>query len=926
MESLHTGTANPIDNLSEAQVSVTEDMDESQTRAGQKHDQHQALSDVKNEGQFRAVQKHDQQQALPDNMNEGQTRGGQKHDKQQAPPADMYEGQTRTVQKHDQRQAPPDVMDKDQTRAGQKHDKQQALPYDMNEGQTRGGQRHDKHPAQTGEIHRSVPSQSPEIQPTPQLHEAANPTPNPNLHPEKSKEPGPDAEEERQEILRRYRRLLRAMRPFLKKGDKTQVRAAFVMALEAHANTRRKSGEPYIYHPLEVARIAVEEIGLGTTSAICALLHDVVEDTETRLHDIEREFGNVVARIIDGLTKISGLYNRHANPSEQAENYRKMLLTLADDVRVILIKLADRLHNMRTLESMSKEKQLKIASETTFLFAPLAHRLGLYAIKSELEDLSLKYTHPDIYRDIARKLKETKARRDRFIRDFIEPVREAMAGTGLQFDIKGRPKSIVSIWNKMQKQGITFDQVYDLFAIRIIVDSRPEFEKADCWRAYSVVTDLYQPNPNRLRDWISTPKANGYESLHTTVMGAGGRWVEVQIRTRRMNEIAEKGLAAHWKYKDGNSDSAFDDWLRRIRDVLENPEPNALEFIDEFKLQLYAKDVFAFTPKGDLIKLPGGATALDFAFEIHTDIGMKCIGAKANHKIVPLSYTLQNGDQVEILTSGIQKPRADWLGFVTTAKARNKIRHALREHQRGLASEGKALLERKLRQWKSAGGDELHQKIASHFKTSSLPDFYQLIATERIPLNEVHNFLSSEPTPSTKTKVPRLNEDNFEKMVRTSNTTTDDMLVIDGNIQKIDYQLAKCCHPIAGDEIFGFVTIGEGIKIHRVNCPNAINLHSKYSYRVVKAKWTMASEVSFLAGIKITGIDDVGIIKSISDVISGDLKVNMRSISVVSNDGIFEGSIMVYVNDTRQLDVLIRKMKGVKGIQTIERIAATVEN
>lgn len=735
-----------------------------------------------------------------------------------------------------------------------------------------------------------------------------------------------EAETERQEILRRYRRLLRAMRPFLKKGDKKQVRSAFEMALEAHANTRRKSGEPYIYHPLEVARITIEEIGLGTTSAICALLHDVVEDTDTRLNDIEREFGNVVARIIDGLTKISGLYNRHTNPSEQAENYRKMLLTLADDVRVILIKMADRLHNMRTLESMSKEKQLKIASETTFLFAPLAHRLGLYAIKSELEDLSLKYTHTEIYRDIARKLQETKARRDRFIREFIEPVRVAMNSTGLQFDIRGRPKSIVSIWNKMQKQGITFEQVYDLFAIRIILDSRPEFEKADCWRAYSVVTDLYHPNPNRLRDWISTPKANGYESLHTTVMGPGGRWVEVQIRTRRMNEIAEKGLAAHWKYKDGQSDSAFDEWLRRIRDVLDNPEPNALEFIDEFKLQLYAKDVFAFTPKGDLIKLPGGATALDFAFEIHTDIGMKCIGAKANHKIVPLSYPLKNGDQVEILTSGIQKPRADWLGFVTTAKARNKIRHALREHKRELAAEGKTQLERKMRQWKMAGGEELHQKLATHFKASSLLDFYQLIAIDRITFNEIQTFVSRENQQETKAKAPRLDGSNFEKMVRSSNLSTDDMLMIDGNIQKIDYQLANCCHPIPGDEIFGFVTVSEGIKIHRVNCPNAVNLLSKYSYRVVKAKWTLASEVSFLAGIKITGIDDVGIIKNISDVISGDLKVNMRSISVVSNDGIFEGTIMVYVNDTRQLDMLIKKLKAVKGIQTIERIEATSED
>ncbi len=724
-------------------------------------------------------------------------------------------------------------------------------------------------------------------------------------------------EAERKEILRRYRALLRACKPFLKKGDKRLIRLAFDIALEAHKDMRRKSGEPYIYHPLEVARIAVEEIGLGTTSIICALLHDVVEDTDITLDQVEKEFGNVVARIIDGLTKITGLYTKSTNSSDQAENFRKMLLTLADDVRVILIKLADRLHNMRTLDSMPKEKQLKIASETAYLFAPLAHRLGLYVVKSELEDLSLKYTEAEVYRDIARKLRETRSKRDRFIRDFIEPLQQELDKTGLAFEIKGRPKSINSIWNKMKKQGIEFEEVYDLFAIRIILDSQQELEKPDCWRIYSIVTDIYQPNPNRLRDWISTPKANGYESLHTTVMGPGGRWVEVQIRTRRMDEIAEKGFAAHWKYKDQTGDNAFDEWLTRIREVLENSEPNALEFMDNFKLQLYAKDLFAFTPKGDLIKLQAGATTLDFAFEIHTDIGMKCIGAKVNHKIVPLSYQLQNGDQVEILTSNIQKPKSDWLNFVTSAKAKSKIKQALKELKRENSDLGKDILIRKLKQWKIAFNDDTLQKIVSHFKLHSVLDLYYFIAIEKLDLAQVKAFLTK---PEKKQgRVNRIDEQNFGDLVKSNNAKNDDLLIIDDKLSKIDYTLAQCCNPIPGDDIFGFVTVSEGIKIHRVSCPNAVQLLSKYGYRVVKAKWTKASEVSFLAGIRITGLDDIGIISGISTVISNDLKVNMRSISVVSNDGMFEGDIMVYVNDTKHLETLMRKLKDVKGVLKVSR-------
>ncbi|MGO1521226.1 MAG: RelA/SpoT family protein, partial [Sphingobacterium sp.] len=475
-----------------------------------------------------------------------------------------------------------------------------------------------------------------------------------------------DTEAENKEIRKRYRALLRVCKPTLQKGDKQQVRKAFDLALESHKDVRRKSGEPYIYHPIAVAQIAAEEIGLGTTSIVCALLHDVVEDTSVTLQEIEEQFGKKVVRIIDGLTKISGIFD--PNSSMQAENFRKMLLTLADDVRVILIKLADRVHNMRTMEFMARHKQLKIASETSYLYAPLAHRLGLYAIKSELEDLSMKFTDPDTYKFIAKKLNEKKAEREKFVGDFIGPIQEILTAEGIYASVFGRPKSIHSIWNKMRKKSIPFEEVYDLFAIRIIIDTDDEKEKTECWKVYSIVTDLYRPNPDRLRDWISSPKANGYESLHTTVMGPRGQWVEVQIRTRRMNEIAEKGFAAHWKYKESHSDNGLDQWIQKVREILSNPEPNALDFVDDFKMNLFSDEIFIFTPKGTLVQLPNGATALDFAFEIHTDIGATCIGAKVNHKLVPLSQELQNGDQVEIITSSKQTPKEDWLNFVVTAK------------------------------------------------------------------------------------------------------------------------------------------------------------------------------------------------------------------------------------------------------------------
>ncbi len=723
-------------------------------------------------------------------------------------------------------------------------------------------------------------------------------------------------EEERKTILNQYKALLRAGKPFVRKGDRKLIRSAFEMAVEAHKEMRRKSGEPYIYHPIAVAQIVAEEIGLGTTSIICALLHDTVEDTDITLQDVEREFGKNVAKIIDGLTKLSGLHNKSS--SQQAENFRKMLLTLTDDVRVILVKLADRLHNMRTLDSMAKEKQLKISSETQYLYSPLAHRLGLYAIKSELEDLAMKYLEPELYKTIARKLKETKAKRDKFIRDFITPLKKELETQGFQFEIKGRPKSIFSIGNKIKKQNISFEEVYDLFAIRVILDCEGEQEKQDCWRVYSIVTDFYPPNPKRLRDWISTPKANGYESLHTTVMSPTGKWVEVQIRTRRMDDLAEKGLAAHWKYKTNVADSALDEWLEKIREALENPEPNALEFIDDFKLQLYSKEIFIFTPKGDLIKLPGGSTALDFAFEIHSDLGAKCIGAKVNHRIVPLSYELQNGDQVEIITSNIQKPNPDWLKFVITAKAKSKIKQLLKENRRKEADHGKEIFERKMRNARIEITGDVINKLLKHFRLQYAHDLYYMIAIEKIDWVTIKQVLSEDGIQEKREN--RINEANFESVVKSRSGKNDEWLVIDDKIDRIDYSLANCCTPIPGDDIFGFITVSEGIKIHRVNCPNAVDLLSKYGYRVVKAKWTGQQEVSFLAGIRIEGIDDIGIISGISQVISNDLKVNMRSISVISNDGMFEGKLMVYVHDTRHLESLMKKLLTVKGVLKVSRL------
>ena len=728
-----------------------------------------------------------------------------------------------------------------------------------------------------------------------------------------------DLEAEKQEILKRYRALLRACKPTLQKGDKKEIRKAFDMALESHKDMRRKSGEPYIYHPIAVAQIAAEEIGLGTTSIVCALLHDVVEDTEITLEDIEREFGKKTAKIIDGLTKIAGVFDY--NSSLQAENFRKMLLTLADDVRVILIKLADRLHNMRTMDFMPRHKQLKIASETIYLYAPLAHRLGLYAIKSELEDLSMKYLEPDTYKFIATKLNEKKAERTLFVKHFVDPINEILAEQGFVASIYGRPKSIHSIWNKMKKKNIPFEEVYDLFAIRIILDSSPENEKADCWKAYSIVTDLYRPNPDRLRDWVSSPKGNGYESLHTTVMGPKGQWVEVQIRTLRMNEIAEKGFAAHWKYKESSNDNGLDQWILKVREMLNNPEANALDFLDDFKMNLFSDEIFIFTPKGALIQLPLGATALDFAFEIHTDVGAKCIGAKVNHKLVPLSYKLQNGDQVEIITSGKQVPKEDWLNIVVTAKAKSKIKSSLKEEKRKIADGGKETLERKLKSLKITYNTDNLNKLSYFFKLTSTQELFIAVATGKIELKDLKEYLASEKEIENR-GTERNDGQQIEALLNKVKGPESDILLIGEDLQKIDYTLAACCNPIPGDDVFGFVTVSEGIKIHRTNCPNAAQLMANYGYRVVKAKWNKQQELTFLTGLHIIGIDDVGLINNITKVISGDFKVNMRSITVDTDNGIFDGSIRIFVNDKEHLDNLIKNLLEVKGVTGVTRFDA----
>jgi GTP diphosphokinase / guanosine-3',5'-bis(diphosphate) 3'-diphosphatase len=726
-------------------------------------------------------------------------------------------------------------------------------------------------------------------------------------------------EQERKLILREYRSLLRSLKAKIKPGDKDLLRNAFEMAADAHKTMRRKSGEPYILHPLAVAKICVEEIGLGVRSTICALLHDTVEDTDISLEDIEREFGSEIARIVDGLTKISNVID--VNASAQAENFKKILLTLTDDPRVILIKLADRLHNMRTLESMKREKQLKIASETVYVYAPLAHRMGLYNIKTEMEDLAMKYMEPEAYKDIAQKLAETKRERSKYINEFIRPIKEKLERANFKFELYGRPKSIHSISNKMKKKGVDFEEVYDLFAIRVILDSPTEREKEDCWKVYSMITDEYTPSPERLRDWLSNPKSNGYEALHTTVMGPQGKWVEVQIRTKRMNEIAEKGLAAHWKYKEGTADeSRFDKWFQQIREVISNQEADSIDFLQEFKTSFLAEEIYVYTPKGDVKMLPVESTALDFAFSIHSAIGSKTIGAKVNHKLVPISHKLRSGDQVEIITSNKQKPSEDWLGFVVTAKARGRIKDALKEEKRTIADEGKYAVQRKVEGMGAAFSKENIEELVHFYKLPSQLDLFYQVSVKNIDLKDLKDFtvIGDKLEPPRPVKTVQEFKQEFSPHQHTAKKDAE-LIIFGESSDRIVYNLANCCKPIPGDDVFGFVTTGKGLTIHRTNCPNAAKLLANYGHRVVKTKWAKNKEISFLTGLKIVGMDDVGVIHKITSLISGEMKINISALSVDAKEGLFEGNIKVFVHDRDELDELVQRLKSLPGIESVER-------
>ena len=724
-------------------------------------------------------------------------------------------------------------------------------------------------------------------------------------------------EQERKLILREYRALLRSLKPKLKPGDKELVRQAFELAADAHKTMRRKSGEPYILHPLAVAMICVEEIGLGVRSTICALLHDTVEDTDITLDDVERVFGNEIARIVDGLTKISTIIDSSA--SQQAENFKKILLTLTDDPRVILIKLADRLHNMRTLDSMKREKQLKISSETVYVYAPLSHRMGLYNIKTEMEDLSMKYLEPDAYKEIARKLAETKRERTRYINEFIRPIKEKLEKGNFDFGLYGRPKSIHSIWNKMKKKGVAFEEVYDLFAIRVILTSPAEKEKEDCWKVYSFITDEYTPAPERLRDWLSNPKSNGYEALHTTVMGPQGKWVEVQIRTNRMNEIAEKGLAAHWKYKEGgNDESRFDKWFQQIREVLSTQDTDSVDFLQDFKTSFLTEEIYVYTPKGDVKMLPVGSSALDFAFSIHSAVGSQCIGAKINHKLVPISHKLRSGDQIEIITSGKQRPSEDWLNHVVTAKAKTKIKDSLKEEKRKIADEGKYMVQRKLENFGAAYNQHNVDVLTSFYKLASPLDLYYQISIKAIDLKELKDFqlLGDRIEPP---KVVRQVIENKSESGSAVSKKDAELIIFGESSDRIVYNLANCCKPIPGDDVFGFVTTGKGLTIHRTNCPNAAKLMANYAHRVVKTKWAKNKEISFLTGLKIIGLDDVGVIHKITNLISGELKININAMTIEAKDGLFHGNIRIYVHDKEELDELVIRLKKLPGIETVDR-------
>ncbi|PDS26785.1 RelA/SpoT family protein [Flavobacterium branchiophilum] len=731
-----------------------------------------------------------------------------------------------------------------------------------------------------------------------------------------------DIEKENKAIAQEYKELLRISYQTLTDEDKKLIRKAFDVAVDAHKEQRRKSGEAYIFHPIAVAKIVASEIGLGATGIAAALLHDVVEDTPFTVQDIETMFNPKVAQLVEGLTKISQV-KKDLNISMQAENFRKMLLTLNDDVRVILIKLADRLHNMQTMDSMAAYKQTKIASETLYIYAPLAHRLGLYNIKTKLEDLGLKYTEPAVYKDIVSKIKETKEEQDAYIKDISDVLKKSLDEEGMDYIIKGRPKSVYSIRRKMKAQNVTYDEVYDKFALRIVYKSNPHDEKFLAWKIYSIVTDHYRPSPSRLRDWISSPKSTGYEALHITVMGPKGRWVEIQVRSERMDEIAEKGYAAHYKYKNGGEESGLDVWLNLLKEALENSESNAVDFVEDFKMNLYSKEIYVFTPKGDIRSLPKGATSLDFAFSIHSEIGIKTRGTRVNGKLVPLNYELKSGDQVEIITSTSQKPTSHWLEYVTTSRAKNKIRNVLNENTKKIAEEGKEILTRKLRHLKVILNEKTTNELVNYFKLkTSLDLFYRagIGALENQALkdyaakksNTLFNFFKNKIKRS-----PNNSDIDFSKNTPTQNY---DMLVFGAEQDKLDYKFSTCCNPIPGDTVFGFLTINEGIKVHKHDCPNAISLQSNYAYRIMAAKWVDSTQQEFKAILNIMGMDTLGLTNELTKVISNNMHVNIQSISLSGDAGIFNGQITVIVQNNTILKKLIDNIKKIDGIEKVVRV------
>ncbi|AXT54725.1 bifunctional (p)ppGpp synthetase/guanosine-3',5'-bis(diphosphate) 3'-pyrophosphohydrolase [Aquimarina sp. MMG015] len=728
-------------------------------------------------------------------------------------------------------------------------------------------------------------------------------------------------EQENKQIAKQYKELLRISYRDLSKDDKKLIRQAFDIAVDAHKDQRRKSGEAYIFHPIAVAKIVASEIGLDATSIAAALLHDVVEDTEYTLVDIEQMFGETVARIVDGLTKISSL-KKDKDISLQAENFRKMLLTLNDDVRVIIIKIADRLHNMQTMDAMRPDKQVKIASETLYIYAPLAHRIGLYNIKTELEDLGLKYTEPEVYKDILEKIKESKEEQDAYIKRFSNKIKEGLDKEGLDYEIKGRPKSIFSIRRKILKQNISFDEVYDKFAIRIIYKADDiENEKFIAWKIYTIVTDYYRPNPIRLRDWISQPKSTGYEALHITVIGPDSQWVEVQIRSERMHEIAEKGYAAHYKYKntEEKQDQGLDGWLNRLQEALENSETNAVDFVEEFKLNLYAKEIFVFTPEGDLKSLPKGATALDFGFSVHTEVGLRTRGARVNNKLVPLSHELKSGDQVEIITSTKSKPSSNWLDYATTARARSKIKSALRDEKKQIAEEGKVVLKRKLRSQKITMGEKVVNELVLYFKLKTSQDLFYRVGIGTIDNQKIKEFATTRSNVFMNFIKNKIRRGNAKDVNKDEITSKYDLLVFGKDSEKLEYKLSNCCNPIAGDNVFGFITVNEGIKIHKKDCPNALQLQSNYAYRIIQAKWIDSSQEVFKAVIRLNGIDNIGVVNEVTQIISNNMHLAIYNMNFDTNDGVFTGKITVGVKNKNTLKTVIQNLSKVNGIDKVIR-------